>query len=158
MMREGRIGQPTAADAATVLSQGLMLLPSVLPGGGPFPGQRMRWDPAEPHVDAARAVALGYYLALMTAECLAISGAEGPVIVEGPFARNRFFLDMLATATGRSVLPSASATGTAIGAALLYDPRPRPPADQPHAAPSDPRLAAYAGRWRAAVAAREGTD
>ena len=98
-----------------------------------------------------RDVALGFYLALMTAECLAISGAEGPVIVEGPFARNPAFLDMLAAATGRPILPSTSATGTAIGAALLYDPRPQPLADVPHVAPDDPRRAAYARAWRAAV-------
>jgi hypothetical protein len=58
---------------------------------------------------------------------------------------------MLAAATGRPILPSTSATGTAIGAALLYDPRPLALADMPHVAPDDPRRAAYAKAWRGAV-------
>ncbi len=128
-----------------------MLLPSVVAGGGPFPDRAMRWLPEEPAEDALREVALGYYLALMTAECLSISGAEGPVIVEGPFARNPFFLDMLATATARPVLPSAAATGTAIGAALLYDPRPRALADRAHPAPDGSAMRDYARAWRKAV-------
>jgi sugar (pentulose or hexulose) kinase len=149
IVREGRPPVAGAADAARVLDEELMLLPSVLPVGGPFPGRAMAWHPADPAEDALREVALGYYLALMTTECLEISGALGPVIVEGPFARNPFFLDMLAAATGRPVIPSSSATGTAIGAALLLDPQPRTPSAQAHPAPSDPALAAYAREWRA---------
>lgn len=151
IIRDVRDLTATAQDAGPVLDHALMLLPSVLPGGGPFPDRRMEWRPLEPQDDAAREVALGYYLALMTAECLAISGAEGPVIVEGPFARNPFFLDMLSTAVARPVIASASATGTAIGAALLYDPEPRPARDVPHPVPDDPRFKAYARLWQAAT-------
>ncbi len=50
-------------------------------------------------------------------------GAEGPVVTEGPFARNRLFLGMLATAIDRPVTGAGeSATGTSIGAALLTRP------------------------------------
>ncbi len=45
--------------------------------------------------------------------------AKGEIIVEGPFALNRAFLDMLSGATGRTILTSASSTGTSIGPALL---------------------------------------
>ena len=48
--------------------------------------------------DATEEVALGFYLALMTAESLAMIGAQGPVIVEGPFAQNPFFRRMLRAA------------------------------------------------------------
>jgi sugar (pentulose or hexulose) kinase len=149
MVRDGRAAVAGPADAARVVREGIMLLPSVLQGGGPFPGRAMAWHPAEPREDALREVALGFYLALMTAECLAIAGALGEVIVEGPFARNPFFLDMLAVATGRPVIASGSATGTAIGAALLLDPRPRAPVDRAHPTPADPAFAAYARAWRA---------
>jgi sugar (pentulose or hexulose) kinase len=71
--------------------------------------------------------------------------------VEGPFARNPFFLDMLSTAVARPVIASASATGTAIGAALLYDPVPCPAQDAPHPVPDDPRLMGYARLWQAAT-------
>jgi sugar (pentulose or hexulose) kinase len=149
LIRAGRAPVAGAADAARVLKDGLMLLPAVVPDCGPFPGRQARWTPSEPQDDAAREVALGYYLALMTAECLALTGGAGPAIIEGPFARNGFFLDMLAAATAQPVLASASQTGTAIGAALLFAPTAwqRAAEDRPH--PVDPALKPYAAAWRA---------
>lgn len=111
---------PGLADVEWVLAEGIMLLPAVSPGSGPFPHGEARWigpsrpDPAERHV------AVSFYLALMTATCLGLIGADGPVVVEGPFAANTAYLDMLAEATGAPVLAGAeSTTGTSIGAALL---------------------------------------
>ena len=66
-----------------------------------------------------RFAAISFYLALMTATCLELIGADGPTTVEGPFARNRLFVGMLAAATARTVIASEAATGTSIGAALL---------------------------------------
>jgi sugar (pentulose or hexulose) kinase len=57
---------------------------------------------------------------MITATCLELAGADGEIVVEGPFARNRLFLEMLGVATGRAVMAQAGqATGTSIGAALL---------------------------------------
>ena len=98
-----------------------MLLPAVEPNTGPFQGRVMTWVGEEPAVGTGlRTVVLSLYLALMTGTCLRLSGAYGPVIVEGPFARNTVFLTMLAAATGRDILRCKSATGTSIGAALLF--------------------------------------
>ena len=112
----------TAPDAtAQVLAENSMLLPAVEPSSGPFPGQNMKWYGAEPPVGSAqRFVALSFYLALMTDTCLILTGANGPTIVEGPFASNRHYLSMLHAASGRPVCHSPSATGTSIGAALLF--------------------------------------
>ena len=44
---------------------------------------------------------------------------EGPIIIEGPFARNRCFLMMLSYATGCDVKAMDSAKGTSAGPALL---------------------------------------
>ena len=44
---------------------------------------------------------------------------EGPIIIEGPFARNRCFLMMLSYATGCDVKATDSATNTSAGGALL---------------------------------------
>ncbi|MES2967705.1 MAG: FGGY-family carbohydrate kinase [Pseudomonadota bacterium] len=151
LIRAGKPPLATTADADSVLTQGLMLLPSVQTGSGPFPNHPMRWHPDEPTDDAAREVALGWYLALMTAECLAITGALGPAIIEGPFARNPFFRDMLAAATGRAVLASPSQTGTAVGAALLFAQGAVAPVPLAETVPADPRLVAYARDWRARV-------
>ncbi len=135
----------TEADQQTVLDRGIMLLPSVQEGSGPFPRSRARWQPVEPGLPALREVALGHYLALMTAECLGMIGAQGPVIVEGPFGQNRWFTAMLAAATGRGVATSASQTGTAIGAALLFGQGGNAGA-MPEEKP-DPRLGSHAEAW-----------
>jgi len=92
----------------------------------------------------------------MTAECLGLAGAEGDIIVEGPFATNGLYLEMLAAATARPVIAMrTSATGTSIGAALLTAlDGARPIEDGVPVAPREQAVGAmvrYAERWRAAV-------
>ncbi|RMC37405.1 FGGY-family carbohydrate kinase [Paracoccus alkanivorans] len=118
IIRAGREAQPSEADRDTTLKTGLMILPAVEPGSGPFPGREMRWS-SEPGSDGQRMVALSWYLALMTHSCLALIGSRGPVIVEGPFARNPDFLAMLAALHPDGIETAQSATGTSAGAALL---------------------------------------
>jgi sugar (pentulose or hexulose) kinase len=82
-------------------------------------------------------------------------GAEGPVVVEGPFAANRLYLAMLAASCGRPVVASARGTGTAAGAALLALGR-APAAAAPAAREvprPDGRLAAYHEAWRRRIGA-----
>jgi len=135
----------TLADADDVVKGAIMLLPSVVPGCGPFPGQTHRWTaPATP---GQIEVAMGYYLALMTAECLSLIGADGPTMIEGPFAANPWFLAMLQAATGRVVTPSTDRTGTAVGAALLFDTT-IPRLHQSAACHPDSALMRYAAAWR----------
>lgn len=136
-------------DRAAALSGGLMLMPAVEPGSGPFAGRRREWRGRAAGDGAAR-VALGWYLAMMTDTCLSLVGAQGPVIVEGPFARNPDYLDMLAALRPGGVETAASATGTTIGAAMLMLDHPPTPATTPHLAQTDAAdLRAYAERWRA---------
>ncbi|WP_371813968.1 hypothetical protein [Brucella sp. 6810] len=45
--------------------------------------------------------------------------ADGPVIVEGPFAANPTYLDALTNLTGRDVEAVTGSTGTSLGAGLL---------------------------------------
>ena len=102
-----------------MLETPILLTPSVQQGSGPFPRRKAEWIGGEPTGDA-RHVAASFYLAMMTATALELIGAEGPTIVEGPFAANRPFAEMLAAATARPVIAAGtSATGTSIGAALL---------------------------------------
>jgi sugar (pentulose or hexulose) kinase len=119
LMRSARPVTPTDQDASRVRDAGLMLLPAVVQGSGPFPVRPHRWT-HEPQTDAEREIALGYALALTTATCLDLIGAQGPTVVEGPFAANPWFLTMLASATDRPATASRARTGTALGAALLF--------------------------------------
>jgi sugar (pentulose or hexulose) kinase len=145
--------EPTPTEVDHILDGTVMYLPAAVHGSGPFPDVSGRWlgDPATP---AERRAAVSFYLALMTATCLELCGAEGPVIVEGPFGANTAFLGMLRAATGRPVEIESAGTGTSIGAALLtgtaarhLESRPVPDADM--------RWRRYAQSWRTAVSDRQ---
>jgi sugar (pentulose or hexulose) kinase len=155
--------EPVAASEATieaVLREAILLLPSVVEGSGPFPHRRAHWSVPREKLDRETVFAVtSFYLAMMTAECLKLSGAAGETVVEGPFASNRLFTEMLAAATERPVVAmAASATGTSIGAALLTDiVHAKLAATAVSAQPPSTRLAAmthYAHQWRTAVSAR----
>ena len=144
------------ADMREVLTDRLMLLPAVVPGTGPFAAMTARWIGDEPpRGSARRSAAVGFYLALVTARCLDLIGHRGPIVVEGPFARNRPYLAMLGAASASPVIPMDSATGTSQGAAMLVAApgareRPRPaPAFRDE--PVMDLCADYASQWNAAV-------
>ncbi len=139
----------TDADRRGVLEGGVMYLPSLPEGSGPFPHARGRWT-AEPQTPGQRFLSVSYYLAMMANVTRALIGAEGDTIVEGPFAGNGDFLAMLAALTGRTpVVTEGRSTGTSYGAACLaLGPQglePAPASVSP--VPPDERLLAYADRW-----------
>lgn len=142
-----------------VLGEKLFLLPSIVRGSGPYPQSTSRWsyvrNPHDPETDYA---VVSCYLALMTRECLELTGAGGEIVVEGPFAANRIFLQMLAASTQRPVLAQpASTMGTAIGAALLarteFETVALPRVDRVNESTSA-HFAEYAADWRDEVVAR----
>lgn len=148
IIRAGETSAATDADREAVLGSAIALLPAVEPGSGPFAGRETGWI-ARPRNTGERLVALSYYLALMTDTCLGLIGARGPVIVEGPFARNADFLDMLAAIRPEGVEIATSATGTSTGAALLC--LETAPAPATRAVPPPARAEAlrrYARLWR----------
>jgi sugar (pentulose or hexulose) kinase len=119
-LMEGCSHGHASQDMDAIVSQGIMHLPALETGSGPYPASRGHWRNGPPAGDGQRFVAASFYLALMTATSLRLTGARGPSIVEGPLARNMPYLDMLTAATGCDVMISTnSATGTAIGAAML---------------------------------------
>jgi sugar (pentulose or hexulose) kinase len=155
----GTLTEATEAEILEVLTRRIMLLPALVPETGPFAGAQATWSGGEPQSGSGqRSAAVGFYLALVTARCLELIGHEGPVVVEGPFARNTPYLRMLAVAAASPVVAESSSTGTSQGAALLAradgpaarspPPLPAPDADA-HAL-----LSSYARAWRETVAAR----
>ena len=154
LIRAGASAEPDAADRAAVLQGGLMLLPAVVPVSGPYQGQTMRWT-APPATAGQKLLALSWYLAAMTRRCLDLTGARGPVIVEGPFARNADYLQMLAALSPDGVAVAGSATGTSVGATLLCCPDAPVAATTPVARPAEAAaLRAYAARWQELAEAR----
>ncbi|MDV7144327.1 FGGY-family carbohydrate kinase [Tropicimonas sp. TH_r6] len=160
LMGKDRV-EPTEQDIADVLDRQAMLLPAVVSESGPFRGRKPAWTVEEAALTPGqRAAVVSLYLAMMAETCLSMIGARGPTLTEGPFARNRLFLDMLAEATGRPVLlPSGSATGTSIGAALLTRGAGAALCDKPKAHPSlgtdlAHALQTYADTWHRACTAQ----
>lgn len=141
---------PTNADIAKVIASDTQVLPSFIPGVGPFPHSKGRWthDPAQLSA-GERTAAASLYLALMTRECLRLAGTGKQIIIEGPLARNQVFGQALARLTGVPVTASGDATGTALGASLLFGGA-LPPQGPATALPplSVEGFEAYCARWR----------
>ncbi|RJE78996.1 FGGY-family carbohydrate kinase [Paracoccus sp. JM45] len=144
MMRNGSNTVPTDQDRAEVLS-GIALLPSVVKDSGPFKDRHHSWT-QQPKTQGARMLALSWYLALVTDTCLSLIGAQGPVIVEGPFTRNPDFTSML-TALRGDVRIAASATGTSVGASLLAGYDAQLPETTPVTCSNPEPMRAYAAFW-----------
>jgi len=150
---EGRPGVASETEVLSVLQKQIMLFPAIETRSGPYQGRLARWSIEEASLtDGERFAAVSCYLAMMTTECLRMIGASGLVIVEGPFAQNALYLDMLRAATARDVEVSQGAsTGTSIGAALLacHDKSVAGKKCSPLEGKrvSDPLLKAYADAW-----------
>jgi sugar (pentulose or hexulose) kinase len=149
----GVAAEASESDVARVVAGQTMALPTFAPGTGPFGRASGRWTSDPSRLSAGeRTVVASLYAALVTETCLSLTGAGGPIVVEGPFAQNGTFLAALAQLTQRPVIGHRDATGTTEGAALL--------AEGPHArvapsgvpvAPLAVDLAAYAAEWRERV-------
>ncbi|WP_099826365.1 FGGY-family carbohydrate kinase [Oceaniglobus indicus] len=149
-LTQGMTGVPDAAAIRAVSDQRIMLLPDPNATGA-FTARAPRWQgPAPAPGSGTCAVAVSYYLALLTANALDQIGARGPIVVEGSFARNADWLRMLATACGKPVSATESATGTSLGAALLFAPRGAGNAVA-QTVPPDPALTRYVRDWRGAI-------
>ncbi|WP_062112379.1 FGGY-family carbohydrate kinase [Aureimonas sp. AU40] len=148
---------PDEAALARVIEQGLMVRPPIVPNTGPFPDGKGDWsEPAEDLSAMVRTAAASLYVALMTTESLALIGANGPIVVEGPFARNLPFLRALGQLTDRPIFAPTDGTGTSAGAALLALGPEVAVAGRPTEQPVDlvpiMGLDAYAAKWRNALA------
>lgn len=144
---------PDPDTLASVLARGIMALPGFARGSGPFPEAVGAWshDP-DGLTPAERTAAASLYAALMTATCLDRLGADGPIFVEGPFARNGLYGAALARLTGRSLHASSHRTGTSGGAARLFTSDGAGAAPHPEPSKCGPPLGdvfdSYAARWR----------
>jgi len=148
------IRTPSAESIARVIADDIRVQPNFNPGVGPFPDAKGGWTtPVEQLSAEERTAAASLYLALVTEACLGLCGLGKEIIIEGPLARNLLFAQALAALTGVTVTASGDATGTSLGASMLFG------HGESHAAASEPVVplsvagfADYAARWRAALA------
>lgn len=148
----GVAAEPSTDDIALVVTEEAMALPAFVAGSGPFGERPGSWSTDPSRLSpGARTAAASLYCALIGETCLRLTGSAGPILIEGPFARNHLFLAALAQLTDRPVAARPDATGTTEGAALLaFGPeaaRGEPGETSPN--PSlDVDLSRYAATWR----------
>ena len=131
-----------------VVASGAMVLPTLTPGMGPFPGGATRWinRPAE-SMGLRAAVCL--YAALVADAMLDLIGTRERVLVEGRFGEAQAFVRTLATLRpDLHVFVSNEHNDVSYGALRLIDPSLAPPSALIRVAPLECDLAGYAARWR----------
>lgn len=121
MLVDGAAATPSDDAIIACLRDQIMALPAFVAGVGPFADKKGRWTHDPSTLDAAnRCAAATLYLTLMTKTCLGLAGCGDTIVIEGPLARNAAYCRLLAALTGRSVHASPDATGTTLGAAMLF--------------------------------------
>ncbi|MFD1747305.1 FGGY-family carbohydrate kinase [Rhizobium helianthi] len=117
------LGPPemSAAERAVpnALQKRIMLMPNLAAKSGPYPLAETRWLSADEAPVEEKWAAACLYLALMTRTCLDLIGAQGPILVEGPFSANLIYLKALRALMMRPVFAVSGSTGTSLGASLL---------------------------------------
>jgi sugar (pentulose or hexulose) kinase len=135
------------AEASALIGRGVTTRPSFVPGCGPYPGQEgaIIGDAETP---GERAALASLHLALMARSCLALIGAEGPVVIEGRFAGDPVFAAALAALwPGAPLFCLPGGDGVALGAARLWSPLLGHRVPAVRAPPLAADINAYARRW-----------
>jgi sugar (pentulose or hexulose) kinase len=134
-----------------VLQHGARILPTFVPGCGPYPAAQGCWI-NRPQDPLALRSAIALYVALVADRALDLIGARDDVLVEGRFAACEVFVRALATLRpGRALHASTGGGDIARGALQLIHPA-LPAAARPRrVAPLDFNLDTVCKAWRAAA-------
>ena len=125
-----------------------MVLPTFVPGVGPFPAGQGRWV-NKPQDAVTRDVAIALYAALVTDVSLDLIGARDRIVIEGRFAENETYAGALATIRPQDeIYVSHGQDGVAYGALRLVEPGLAPKSRLTRVAPVGDDLEAYKSLWR----------
>lgn len=142
-----RIDRPGLDGLADVLLNDAMVLPSQVPGCGPFPQSTGRWI-NYPAASDERTAAIALYAALMADASLDLIGASGALLIEGRFAASELFTRALATLRPGSAVHIASAEAdVAFGALRLIWPDLTPASALTRVTPLERDLNSYRDEW-----------
>jgi sugar (pentulose or hexulose) kinase len=138
-----------------LIARGTMLLPTLAPGCGPFPGSRATWLDLPLDWDEdwhARRAAVCLYAALIADTALDLIGSKARLLVEGRFAEAEVFVRALAALRPDTQVFVANAhNDVSFGALRLFNPQLRPQGGLVQVAPLEGELAEYRRRWTAAL-------
>lgn len=122
-----RIDDPQYEDGIVAalpgcVSKGAMILPTFVPGTGPFAGASGEWlNPPQNPIERAAAVAL--YVGLLTDFALAQVGARDTIMIDGRFARAKAFVSVLACLRAdHHIYAARQEADLALGAMSLLSP------------------------------------
>ncbi len=142
-----QIDQAGLHGLADAIASSAMLLPSFVPGSGPFPDATGAWI-NEPNDPTQRAAAVALYLALMADVVLDLIGAKDRLLIEGRFAKSEILTRALATLRPNiAVYAASNEADVSLGALRLVDPSIRPPSTLERIAPLSEDLDNYRETW-----------
>lgn len=135
------------ASVPDVLARKSMVLPTLAPGNGPFPGNVGGWV-NRPHDWFARRAGACLYAALVADTSLNLIGSQDCLLVEGRFAEAEVFVRALAALRPAQKVYVANAhNDVSFGALRLIDPEIRPKGGLSEIAPLSEDLGSYRELW-----------
>jgi sugar (pentulose or hexulose) kinase len=136
------------AAVARVLKTESMLLPSLAPGFGPYPGATGHWE-NEPHDWFERRAAACLYAALVADKSLDLIGSKDILLIEGRFAEAEVFVRALASLRSTTRIFTANAhNDVSFGALRLILPDLKPRGELMAVAPLPEDISLYRDKWR----------
>ncbi len=149
-----RVDRPGLDGLANVLTSEAMVLPSQVPGSGPFPASTSRWI-NRPDADDDQTAAIALYAALMADTALDLIGAKERLLIEGRFAASELFCRALAALRpGTRVYTVSAEADVSFGALRLIEPALVQPGKLVLVDPLDHDLSSYRTAWHAAIEAQ----
>lgn len=148
--------QPKLLEAVpALLERGIMMMPTLAPGFGPFPHGKAEWvnQPDEwSGTWHARRAAICLYAALVSDVSLDLIGAGERLLIEGRFAEAEVFVRALAALRPDTRVYVANAhNDVSFGALRLIDPSLAPQGELKLVEPLEGDLASYRKKWREMV-------
>jgi len=132
----------------SVVKEEVMVLPSLVPGVGPYPHRRSCWI-NEPSQNAKRQAAACLYLALMADASLDLIGARERLLIEGRFVGSTVFSRALATLRPDLTMYACEGYDSVpFGALRVVEPRLTPPVALRQVLPVEEDITTYRTRWR----------
>jgi hypothetical protein len=134
--------------AKDCVEAGVMALPAIEPGVGPYPKNTGKWI-GRPDDKLKRRAAAGLYLALMADAALNLIGARTRIVIEGRFAGDPVFTRALASLRPKdSIYLSYAQDSLAFGALGLLDGTIPAQSEMAGVKPLEFDIARYAENWR----------
>lgn len=119
MLSEGATAEISLDDVVSLIEARRCPLPGRVQGVGPYPTGPDGWMGEAAKTDREKVAGATLYVALMTQTSLGLTESSDRIVIEGPFAGNRIYAELLAALVDQPVYVSGDATGTSTGAAML---------------------------------------